>query len=236
MASMWDKLIYKNPEEEQQKREEKKVKDIPAKAEPLVTGPTSPAYNNTPNFNGGGYTPVSYAPALPQEEVTKCQNYFGKLLAAAREQNKSYNQFLASMETVSKTDPNQPIANVVKLAFGFLKMQIPTLTKDTLLADMNNALTGIVGDKTTDFKAKQDKRQKEGVDDNTAMINKKMLEIQQKQQEIQKLNEDIIQLQTTVAESKQTIEMKSGVYDLVSNQVISRVKEEINLVTNYIQQ
>ena len=238
--SWLDKMIYKDPEGERQKKDNKGTST--PKVEPLVTGSTTPVYNNVPNaYNTGNsvvpaaYQPINYAPSVPPEEMEKCNIYFGKLLAAAREQNKSYNQFLASVETVTKTDPTQPIANVVKLAFSFLKMQNPALTKESLLLDMNNALGGIVNDKTTDFKAKQDKRQKEGVEDNTKMIQTKLESIQQKQLEIQKLNEEIQQLQTTVAQSKQTIDIKNICYDTVSNQVINRVKEEIGLVTNYIQ-
>ncbi len=232
--SWFDKIIYANPEEEKQKRDEKKASKTEPKQEPLVTGPAYNQYNGQPAQSGIPYQPT-YAQVVPPEEMQKCQNYFGKLLAAAREQNKLYNQFLASVETVSKTDPTQPIANVVKLAFSFLKMQNSSLTKDFLLQDMNNALSGIVNDKTTDFKTKQDKRQKEGVDDNNKMLETKAQLIQQKQMEIQKLNEEILQLQTTVGQNKQIIEMKNTCYDLVSNQVINRVKEEIGLVTNYIQ-
>lgn len=238
-----NKIIYKDPDVEKQKREEKKSgKNASApvsepQSQPLVTGPS---YNN-----GGVYTqqPVvqagnfvnSFAPAVPTEEVEKCKIYFGKLLNAAREQNKSYNQFLASLETVTKTDPTQSIANASKLAFNFLKMSNPSLTKEMLIQDMNNALGGIVNDRTTEFKSKQDKRQKEGVDDNTKMIESKQQLVLTKQQEIQKLNEEIILLQNEVAQARQTIDMKNTCYDMVSSQVVTRVKEEIALVTNYIQ-
>ena len=237
-------LIYKDGGK---KQTDNKTPASEPKVEPLVTGPVSaPPYNNTPPYNAAAYSsnnnaapasvyqPINYTSPIPPEEMEKCKTYFGKLLTAAREQNKSYNQFLASMETVSKTDPNQPIATVVKLAFGFLKMQNPALTKDSLLLDMNNAMSGIINDKTTDFKAKQEKRQKEGVDDNNKMLETKMQQIQQKQLEIQKLNEEITQLQSTVGQNKQVIEMKNTCYDVVSSQVINRVKEEIGLVTNYI--
>ncbi len=215
--SFLDRLIYKNPDTTT------KVPVETPKIEPLVTEQVAIPVNN--------YT---YAPAIPTEEMEKCKNYFSKLLEEAKGQNKLYNQLLTSIETISKTDPTQPISNIVKFAFSFLKMQNNTLTKEVLLQDINNALISIVNDKSTSFKTKQDKRQKEGVDDNNKMVELKSQQIQQKQLEIQKLNEEIQQLQTTIIQNKQIIDNKDKCYDVVSNQVINKVKEEIGLITNFI--
>lgn len=241
MPEWLDKLLYTDPAGEKQKREEKKNSKIDTPAQesqsqqPLVVG--GPSYNNgqfpqtsTPVM-GGNYT---FTPSVPNEEVEKCKVYFGKLMNVAREQNKSYNQFLATLETVRTTDPAQPIANAAKLAFNLLKMTTPNISKDVLISDMNNVLVGIVNDKSTSFKEKQDKRQKEGVDDNLKMIESKQQAVLLKQQEIQKLNEEILGLQNEVAQARQTIEIKNTCYDMVQSGVVSHIKEEIALVTNYI--
>lgn len=235
--SFLDRLIYKDPDGEKQKREEKKTakQEQQSQVQPLVTGQQPQVYTTQQQVYQPQYgaAPQQYVLAIPPEEMQKCQAYFEKLVALARESNKNYNQFLASLEMVMKSS-NQPISEAVKLAFNFLKMQNPSLTKDVLLNDINNALSSIVTDKTTSWKEKQEKRELEGVTNNTKMAATKAEQIKQKQDEINKLNEEIRVLQATAAETKQLIDIKNKCYDDVSAQVTNKIKEEIGLITNYI--
>lgn len=227
------KLFYDGVQEEE--TDTKKVDEKSTTVmSPLVTGnvniPAAPPTGNmfATKSNSFGTPTLS----IPPEDMSKWQNYFNALLESARKQNTLYDTFLGNIDMISETDANQPLTTKIRLAFGLMKRN--GVTKDQLITAATNALNGVVNDKVSVFDEKTKLKTKEGVDDKVSQINQKQDSISQKQLEIKKLNEDIAQLESEINTNKNNLLIRSSCYDNLSVQLVSKVKDDITNITNYI--
>ena len=227
MAGFFDKFLYTDGDKETKvKKEEPKV---PVQVvEPLVTRITSQSNVVNP-FVKNKIGDASQS--LPPDELQKWQNYFNALLDSARKNNPLYNQFLENIDIVNEADPSQPVSTKVRMAYGMMKK---VATKDQIVEAANNAIQGIVNDRKAAFEPKQDKRIKEGVTDNNKLIQQKQAEIQKMEEDIKTKNAEILQIEANIDNTNSTVAIRLGCYDLLSEQLLEKVKDDLTGITNYI--
>lgn len=193
---------------------------------PLVTNANFQA--QVPNTSGlsteNMFSPQPAQPAISEEDKRKYGEYFNKLYSKAKATCAEYGEFLNNIEIVTETDATLPDANKFKMAFSFMKKK--GVTKEQLLAALNNAINVVETDRTTVF-TKDINEKNANIESNTKSIEEKKLAIQ-------KLTEEINQLQTETETIKTKIATKSYFYNLFSLQLLGKIKNDAAGINNFI--
>lgn len=164
-------------------------------------------------------------PPISEEDKKNYQNYFNTLYNKTKIQCSDYGKFLADVDTIVEGDPTLPEANKFRMAFNFSRKS--GVTKERLIANVNDAIAYIQNDKTSVFDADV-KEKNTAIDNNSKLIESKRLAIQ-------KLNEEINQLQTDNEKSKNRITVRTLLYNTLQQQLIAKVQNDIVGITNFIQ-
>lgn len=196
------------------------------KVTPLVTNANFQqpvTYQSTDNVFGST-TGQSAQPAISEEDKKKYQDYFSNLYTKAKAKSADYGQFLTNIETVMETDPTLADASKFKMAFSFMKKQ--GVTKERLVASVNDAIGIVENDRTTVFNA--------DIQAKNANIESNNKLIADKQLAIQKLTEEINQLKTDTETIKNRISIKTLLYNSLAAQLITKIKNDLSGINNFI--
>ena len=222
---MWDKfkkaLYNEVPDETTDQKQADKVA-------PLVTNATmqQQPQSQPMSFNdGNGFGVQPAQPPISDQDKKNYQQYFNTLYNKAKIQCSDYGKFLADIDTIVEGDPTLPEANKFRMAFNFSKKA--GVTKERLIADVNEAVAYIETDRTAVFDV--DVKEK-----NASMENNNKL-IENKRLAIQKLQDEITQLQADTEKTRSRISVKTLLYNTLAQQLIGKVKNDILGITNFIQ-
>ena len=224
MANFFKKLLFDEVPADDQ--------GTPQKVEvltPLVTNTNAPTKQQpqqaftTDGLSGNMFAPAPVQPVISDKDKALWQKYFSDLYDQVKTKT-NYGQFLANIETVMETDNTLADTSKFKMAFSFMKKQ--GITKEMLLASINEAIAAVENDRKAvfevDVKSKQDK-----ITSNNNLINEKQLAMQ-------KLQDEIVQLKTSTEETKNKIATKTLCYNALSNQLLTKIKNDITGVNNFI--
>lgn len=194
-----------------------------------VAQPVQPAQSTAqPVVFASQGNPFAVQPAQPvisNEDKEKWQKYFSDVFTKAKMENVEYGQFLANMETVIETDPTLPDSNRFKMSFSFMRKA--GITKEQLLAAVQNAVNTVNNDKKAIFDVDMAKRA-QAIDNNVKLM-------QSKTDAIKKLTEEIQQLEAENQNAKEKIGTKTLCYNTLSNQLLEKIKNDSAAISNYIQ-
>ena len=179
-------------------------------------------FQNTDNVFGST-TNGQTQPVVTEEDKKKYQAYFTSLYNEVKTKSADYGQFLINIETATETDPTLADASKFKMAFAFMKVK--GVTKERLVASVNDAINLVDNDRN---KFNQDVQEK------NAAIEKNNKSISDKQLAIQKLTEEIHQLQNDNEATKERISIKTLLYNSLSQQLITKIKNDILGINNLI--
>ena len=107
-------------------------------------------------------------------------------------------------------------------------------TKQQIIDAAMNALAGIVNDRKATFEQRQAQKTKEGIDDKSQQILNNQEQIRIKTEEIKKLTEDNARLETEKLAAKNNIAERLTCYNILSEQLVAKVKDDITGLNNYL--
>lgn len=225
LKPMWEKIkkaLYNEVPDEVVV--DKKAENV---SSPLITNTTAQNQTYVPNqvLAENSFAVQPSQPPISEEDKKNYQNYFNTLYNKTKIQCSDYGKFLADIDTIVEGDNTLPEANKFRMAFNFSRKA--GVTKERLIANVNDAIAYIQNDKTAVFDTDV-KEKNAAIQNNCNLIEKNRLAIQ-------KLNEEISRLQTDNEKSKNRITVRTLLYNTLQQQLIAKVQNDIVGITNFIQ-